>query len=339
MDRTGAVPEGEWSSHSLGGMFTGDQQEADFMMIQLLENYPNIPDMAIPDDFWPGNEESTLMNISSNYGSPDYSLESTYSLLNDSSQETDLFSTSTDRFYNLSGSRPMTSVTRNVNGNDNSISNDFCAEEAIDVTSLYLIQEEGDVSIDGNVEEPSRYQRDEPASIDHEKSNTSSSKISSMKRPKASENDQMNKRSRKSKKSCNNEEDGNHIDNASQLQPSGGITEAASLNLNGKTRATRGSATDAQSVYARRRRERINERLKVLQNLVPNGRKVDISTMLEEAVNYVKFLQLQIKMLSSDDMWMYAPICYNGMFFGLDGDESSHARSMLELKDNIQKRL
>lgn len=44
-----------------------------------------------------------------------------------------------------------------------------------------------------------------------------------------------------------------------------------------------------------RRRERINERLRILQNLIPNGTKVDISTMLEEAVHYVKFLQLQIK--------------------------------------------
>lgn len=44
-----------------------------------------------------------------------------------------------------------------------------------------------------------------------------------------------------------------------------------------------------------KRRERINERLRILQSLVPNGTKVDISTMLEEAVQYVKFLQLQIK--------------------------------------------
>ncbi|XP_031108742.1 uncharacterized protein LOC116013234 [Ipomoea triloba] len=65
-----------------------------------------------------------------------------------------------------------------------------------------------------------------------------------------------------------------------------------------------------------RRREKINERLRILQNLVPNGTKVDISTMLEEAVHYVKFLQLQIKLLSSDDMWMYAPIAYNGMDIG-----------------------
>ncbi|KAL1534512.1 transcription factor bHLH84-like [Salvia divinorum] len=89
-------------------------------------------------------------------------------------------------------------------------------------------------------------------------------------------------------------------------------------NPNGKTRASRGSATDPQSLYARKRRERINERLRILQTLVPNGTKVDISTMLEEAVEYVKFLQLQIKLLSSDDQWMYAPIAYNGMDIGLN---------------------
>ncbi|XP_076955096.1 transcription factor bHLH84-like [Bidens hawaiensis] len=97
----------------------------------------------------------------------------------------------------------------------------------------------------------------------------------------------------------------------------------ASQELNGreilteKTRAGRGAATDPQSIYARKRRERINERLRILQTLVPNGTKVDISTMLEEAVHYVKFLQLQINLLSSDDKWMYAPIAYNGVDMGL----------------------
>ncbi|MCI17871.1 transcription factor bHLH85-like, partial [Trifolium medium] len=57
-------------------------------------------------------------------------------------------------------------------------------------------------------------------------------------------------------------------DNGSQ-ENSGGTT----LNSNGKTRASRGSATDPQSLYARKRRERINERLRILQNLVPNGTK------------------------------------------------------------------
>nr|XP_029117095.1 transcription factor bHLH84-like [Elaeis guineensis] len=69
-----------------------------------------------------------------------------------------------------------------------------------------------------------------------------------------------------------------------------------------------------------KRRERINERLRILQNLVSNGTKlsVDIGTMLEVAVQYVKFLQLQIKLLSSDELWMYAPIAHNEMNIGLE---------------------
>ncbi|XP_020234679.1 transcription factor bHLH84 [Cajanus cajan] len=96
------------------------------------------------------------------------------------------------------------------------------------------------------------------------------------------------------------------------------LKDSTALKLSGKSRSNREPATDPQSAYARKRRERINERLRILQNLVPNGTKVDISTMLEEAVQYVKFLQLQIKLLSSDDLWMYAPIAYNGMNIGLE---------------------
>ncbi|CAL9088567.1 unnamed protein product [Musa textilis] len=86
----------------------------------------------------------------------------------------------------------------------------------------------------------------------------------------------------------------------------------------GKGAADQEPSTNPQSQYARKRRERINERLRILQNLVPSGTKVDISTMLEEAVHYVKFLQLQIKLLSSDELWMYAPIAYNGINIGLE---------------------
>ncbi|WOL07803.1 hypothetical protein Cni_G16552 [Canna indica] len=88
--------------------------------------------------------------------------------------------------------------------------------------------------------------------------------------------------------------------------------------LHGSNRADQEPSTNPQSLYARKRRERINERLRTLQNLIPNGTKVDISTMLEEAVHYVKFLQMQIKLLSSDELWMYAPIAYNGVNIGLD---------------------
>ncbi|RDX94849.1 Transcription factor bHLH85, partial [Mucuna pruriens] len=107
-----------------------------------------------------------------------------------------------------------------------------------------------------------------------------------------------------------------HGDSNASLE--GASKDPAPSNLNRKSRANTAPATDPQSLYARKRRERINERLRILQNLVPNGTKVDISTMLEEAVQYVKFLQLQIKLLSSDDLWMYAPIAFNGINIGLD---------------------
>ncbi|KAA8536274.1 hypothetical protein F0562_028752 [Nyssa sinensis] len=122
---------------------------------------------------------------------------------------------------------------------------------------------------------------------------------------------------RQSSSSCCSEDDSNSSQELNGVVSSSS-SKGAAANLNGKAKANRGSATDPQSLYARKRRERINERLKILQNLVPNGTKVDISTMLEEAVQYVKFLQLQIKLLSSDDLWMYAPIAYNGMDIGLD---------------------
>ncbi|KAG2660987.1 hypothetical protein PVAP13_1KG472900 [Panicum virgatum] len=60
---------------------------------------------------------------------------------------------------------------------------------------------------------------------------------------------------------------------------------------------------DPQSLAAKNRRERISERLRTLQELVPNGTKVDLVTMLEKAISYVKFLQLQVKVLGTDEFW------------------------------------
>ncbi|KAJ1690643.1 hypothetical protein LUZ63_014798 [Rhynchospora breviuscula] len=74
--------------------------------------------------------------------------------------------------------------------------------------------------------------------------------------------------------------------------------------LERKTKAKSLSPTkDPQSHAAKIRRERISERLKVLQELVPNGTKVDLVTMLEKAISYVKFLQLQVKVLATDEFW------------------------------------
>ncbi|KAI3971279.1 hypothetical protein MKW92_042229 [Papaver armeniacum] len=63
-----------------------------------------------------------------------------------------------------------------------------------------------------------------------------------------------------------------------------------------RVRARRGQATDPHSIAERR--ERIAERMKALQELVPSFSKTDKATMLDEVVDYVKFLRLQVKVLS-----------------------------------------
>ncbi|KAH8505007.1 hypothetical protein Peur_045538 [Populus x canadensis] len=65
-----------------------------------------------------------------------------------------------------------------------------------------------------------------------------------------------------------------------------------------RARARRGQATDPHSIAERLRRERIAERMKALQELVPNANKTDKASMLDEIIDYVKFLQLQVKVLS-----------------------------------------
>nr|AFM30927.1 basic helix-loop-helix [Solanum lycopersicum] len=82
-------------------------------------------------------------------------------------------------------------------------------------------------------------------------------------------------------------------------------------------RARRGQATDSHSLAERVRREKISERMKILQSLVPGCDKVTgKALMLDEIINYVQSLQNQVEFLSMK-LTSLNPMYYD---FGMDLD-------------------
>ncbi|XP_009129259.2 putative transcription factor bHLH056 [Brassica rapa] len=86
-------------------------------------------------------------------------------------------------------------------------------------------------------------------------------------------------------------------------------TEETGEEARGSTSRKRSRAAEMHNISERRRREKINEKLKALQELIPRCNKTDKASMLEDAIEYVKSLQLQIQMMSTGGMMpmMYAP--------------------------------
>ncbi|EOA13760.1 hypothetical protein CARUB_v10026852mg [Capsella rubella] len=82
-------------------------------------------------------------------------------------------------------------------------------------------------------------------------------------------------------------------------------------------RARRGQATDSHSLAERVRREKISERMRILQKLVPGCDKVTgKALMLDEIINYVQTLQNQVEFLSMK-LASTSPVVYD---FGSDLD-------------------
>lgn len=63
------------------------------------------------------------------------------------------------------------------------------------------------------------------------------------------------------------------------------------------TRRSRAAAVHNQS--ERRRRDRINQKMKALQKLVPNASKTDKASMLDEVIEYLKNLQATVQMMNT----------------------------------------
>ncbi|KAK6939622.1 Myc-type, basic helix-loop-helix (bHLH) domain [Dillenia turbinata] len=65
-----------------------------------------------------------------------------------------------------------------------------------------------------------------------------------------------------------------------------------------RSSSKRSRAAEVHNLSEKRRRSRINEKMKALQSLIPNSNKTDKASMLDEAIEYLKQLQLQVQMLS-----------------------------------------
>uniref|UniRef100_A0A453PYW0 BHLH domain-containing protein n=1 Tax=Aegilops tauschii subsp. strangulata TaxID=200361 RepID=A0A453PYW0_AEGTS len=74
----------------------------------------------------------------------------------------------------------------------------------------------------------------------------------------------------------------------------------------GRPRGKRARAAEVHNLSEKRRRCKINEKMKALQSLVPNSSKTDKASMLDDAIEYLKHLQLQVQMLSMRN-GMYRP--------------------------------
>uniref|UniRef100_A0A5B7AFJ7 BHLH domain-containing protein n=1 Tax=Davidia involucrata TaxID=16924 RepID=A0A5B7AFJ7_DAVIN len=80
-----------------------------------------------------------------------------------------------------------------------------------------------------------------------------------------------------------------------------------------RTPSKRSRAAEVHNLSEKRRRSRINEKMKALQNLIPNSNKTDKASMLDEAIEYLKQLQLQVQMLTMSNGLSLYPMCLPGV--------------------------
>ncbi|XP_010508482.1 PREDICTED: transcription factor PIF4-like [Camelina sativa] len=79
----------------------------------------------------------------------------------------------------------------------------------------------------------------------------------------------------------------------------------------GSTRRSR--AAEVHNLSERRRRDRINERMKALQELIPHCSKTDKASILDEAIDYLKSLQLQLQVMWMGSGMTAAPMMFPGV--------------------------
>ncbi|PQQ20461.1 transcription factor PIF7 isoform X2 [Prunus yedoensis var. nudiflora] len=94
------------------------------------------------------------------------------------------------------------------------------------------------------------------------------------------------------------------------------------------TRPKRAAAVHNQS--ERKRRDRINQKMKALQRLVPSASKTDKASMLDEVIKYLEQLQAQVQMMSSVRNMPHMNMNMNMMMpLGMQQQQHLHQMSFL----------
>uniref|UniRef100_A0ACD5X530 Uncharacterized protein n=2 Tax=Avena sativa TaxID=4498 RepID=A0ACD5X530_AVESA len=75
----------------------------------------------------------------------------------------------------------------------------------------------------------------------------------------------------------------------------------------------RSRAAEVHNLSERRRRDRINEKMRALQELIPHCNKTDKASMLDEAIEYLKSLQMQVQMMWMGSGMAAPPVMFPGM--------------------------
>ncbi|XP_057422561.1 transcription factor LRL3-like isoform X3 [Lotus japonicus] len=123
------------------------------------------------------------------------------------------------------------------------------------------------------------------------------------------------------------------------------VAEASELPSNSVPRprsssSKRSRAAEFHNLSEKRRRSKINEKMKALQNLIPNSNKTDKASMLDEAIEYLKQLQLQVQMLMMRNGLSLHPMSLSGGLrpsifpqTGLNIDEGNGFRNSVSAND------